>query len=310
MATGENIGMMEGAFFVSRKTVLNWINALLKLNLQKIEQTCTGAIACQLCDALYGPESKRVPMHKLKWNCKTDHEYTHNYKILQDVFQKVGVNKVVPVAQLVRGKYQDNLEFMQWFKRFYELNMGSGPDGYDAIGRRKKGRGVDEFERLLGIGSVKLKTSKPICAPFNSQSKTSSNMHLPLEKCAVEHNGKVKRKKPPIATEKENSAKAVRTNAQTKMSSLQNQVNNLVHENHSLSSTIRDLEKERNFYFGKLRDIEIILQNLSDDDGKKEEYYRGAEDLSVALFKILYAVDDEFLPNATPTKSAETDNRV
>ena len=84
-------------------------------------------------------------MHKLKWDCKSDHEYTQNYKILQDVFRKVGVSKVIPVAQLIRGKYQDNLEFMQWFKRFFELNSSQEVDQYDAISRRSKGRGVEQF---------------------------------------------------------------------------------------------------------------------------------------------------------------------
>ena len=88
MATGENIGMMEGAFFVGRKAILDWLNTLLKTNLTKIEGTCSGAIACQLCDALYGPESKSS-YAQVKWDCKADFEYTQNYKILQDVFKKL-----------------------------------------------------------------------------------------------------------------------------------------------------------------------------------------------------------------------------
>ncbi len=37
-------------------------------------------------------------------------------------------------------KYQDNLEFMQWFKRFFEL---ANPDksGYDLAGVRLRGKG-------------------------------------------------------------------------------------------------------------------------------------------------------------------------
>ena len=51
-----------------------------------------------------------------------------------------GVNKHVEVERLVRAKYQDNLEFMQWMKRWYELNS-DGSD-YDAVGRRSKAKGV------------------------------------------------------------------------------------------------------------------------------------------------------------------------
>ena len=105
-------------------------------------------------------------MHKVKWDCKADFEYTQNYKILQDVFQKVGVNKVIPVAQLIRGKYQDNLEFMQWFKRFFELNYSGMPEDYDAIKRRAKGKGVATFDKRMA--------SKPKSRPTRSQGSTNT----------------------------------------------------------------------------------------------------------------------------------------
>ena len=43
MAEGESVGMMEGAFFVSRKEVIDWLNDTFKTNHTKIEQTHTGA---------------------------------------------------------------------------------------------------------------------------------------------------------------------------------------------------------------------------------------------------------------------------
>ena len=53
------IGMMDSAYFTSRKDVLDWINQLLSLNLTKIEQTATGAVACQLADFMF-PGTLRV----------------------------------------------------------------------------------------------------------------------------------------------------------------------------------------------------------------------------------------------------------
>ena len=78
--SGDNIGMMEGAFFVGRGEILSWLNELLSLQLTKVEQCATGAVYCQIIDAIY-PGS--FPLSKVKWNAKHDYEYVENYKVLQ-----------------------------------------------------------------------------------------------------------------------------------------------------------------------------------------------------------------------------------
>lgn len=40
--------------------------------------------------------------------------------------------QVIPVDRLIQAKYQDNLEFMQWMKRYYDLNA---PGEYDGLAR-------------------------------------------------------------------------------------------------------------------------------------------------------------------------------
>lgn len=39
------------------------------------------------------------------------------------------------MEKLTKAKYQDNLEFLQWLKRYHDLNYNGEP--YDAVGRRK-----------------------------------------------------------------------------------------------------------------------------------------------------------------------------
>ena len=56
------------------------------------------------------------------------------------------------------------------------------------------------------------------------------------------------------------------------------------------------MEKERDFYFGKLRDIEILVQSTQDLI-KEGVYNAGGSDLSKVLNKvqqILYATEDGF----------------
>lgn len=72
--------MMEGAFFVSRGELLSWVNDLLSLNLSKVEQCATGAVYCQILDAIY---PGTVPLGKVKWGAKFDYEFVENYKVLQ-----------------------------------------------------------------------------------------------------------------------------------------------------------------------------------------------------------------------------------
>lgn len=132
-----NIGMMEGAFFVGRKEIMDWINQTLDLNLSKVEDTANGAIACQLLDIMY---PNQVPMHKVNWSAKQDFEYVANYKVLQTCFTKLGIDRHIDVDRLISGRYMDNLEFMQWFKRFFEMSVSDKGD-YDAYAQRCKGKG-------------------------------------------------------------------------------------------------------------------------------------------------------------------------
>jgi microtubule-associated protein, RP/EB family len=107
--------MMDAAYFLGRRELLDFFNELLDLNLTKIEQTASGAVACQLTDYIY-PGS--IPMQRVNWEAKSDYEFIQNYKLLQAAFTKHNVQRHIEVDRLIRAKYQDNLEFCQWLKAF------------------------------------------------------------------------------------------------------------------------------------------------------------------------------------------------
>lgn len=99
------------------KALLEWTNNLLKLQMTQIEQCASGAVYCQIMDLCY-PDT--VEMSKVNWMAKAEHEYLPNYKILQTAFDANGISKPFPVGELIRGKFRDNFEMLQWMKALWD----------------------------------------------------------------------------------------------------------------------------------------------------------------------------------------------
>lgn len=127
----DSIGIMDGAFFVSKKDLLDWIERDFKLTLTKVEDAHNGALYCQIIDAIF-PD--KVKMKKVNWNANNEYQIRNNYKILQQAFNDCKISKQIEVEKLMKGKPLDNLEFLQWLKKYYETNCNSY--NYDAEERR------------------------------------------------------------------------------------------------------------------------------------------------------------------------------
>ncbi|KAI7522397.1 hypothetical protein KC316_g19237, partial [Hortaea werneckii] len=106
----------------SRQELLAWLNGLLQLNMTKVEQCGTGAALCQVYDSIF----LDVPMGRVKFNANTEYAYLENFKILSNVFRKHAIERPIPVEQLVKCKMQDNLEFLQWSKRYWDQYYPGG----------------------------------------------------------------------------------------------------------------------------------------------------------------------------------------
>ena len=57
--------------------------------------------------------------------------------------------QIIPVDRLVKGRFQDNFEFIQWFKKFFDANYDGRP--YDAPGVLLR-LGIDPAEVVPGPG--------------------------------------------------------------------------------------------------------------------------------------------------------------
>lgn len=85
-------GMMDAAYFIGRRELLDFFNTLLELNLAKIEDTASGAVACQMTEMIF-PGS--IPMSRVNWEARSDYEFVQNYKLLQNAFNKHNVQRYV-----------------------------------------------------------------------------------------------------------------------------------------------------------------------------------------------------------------------
>eukprot|EP00250_Pteridium_aquilinum_P008903 c18294_g1_i1 orf=549-1664(-) len=282
-----NIGMMDGAYFVGRNEILFWINSTLQLNLSKIEEAAAGAVQCQLIDATHPGV---VPMHKVNFEAKTEYDKIQNYKVLQDVFTKLRLEKHIEVNKLVKGRPLDNLEFLQWLKRYCDSVNGGVYDSYNPLERRELCKGGKEASRkgitgsgvcqpsssvkaAVGISKLALTSSLPSMRRTDAVPSNVTGTNAALSSIRRSDGSTIT----PISTGNKLSKQL---SFSTWSSSSQMQVLN--EQVAMLKLTVDNLEKERDFYFGKLRDIEILCQNPE------------LENLPVvmAVQKILYAVDN------------------
>ena len=275
------IGLMEGAFFVGRKEIIDFINNTLELRLTKVEDTASGAVACQLLDIMY---PNTVPMNKVDWSAKQSTEYLHNYKILQTCFTKLRIDRHVDVDRLITAKYMDNLEFMQWFKRYFELQVTDKGD-YDCRSRRALGKGGAAVASLKassspGSSSAPVVKSTGVVAPATRTVASKSNLTGPGPKTtSPKPTSAPTKKSASVATLPSSAASNAQQDhvvpaAASKIAALAAQVAQLTSANeeivrngNELRAEMEGLEKERDFYFDKLRDIEIMLQDV-EDNGK------------------------------------------
>ncbi|XP_032519543.1 microtubule-associated protein RP/EB family member 1 isoform X2 [Danaus plexippus] len=243
---------------LSRHDMLAWVNDCLQSNFAKIEELCTGAAYCQFMDMLF-PGS--VPMKRIKFKTNLEHEYIQNFKILQAAFKKMSVDKVIPVDKLIKGRFQDNFEFLQWFKKFFDANYdGREYDAFDARGG-------------LTIGSGACESGVPLCV---SAAPPRVRRAAPLHHSGIGKANSTVRSPPMNPSRLTQSGKG-----DSKV------IDDLNHQINELKATVDGLEKERDFYFGKLRDIEVICQEMEDQHNAP---------IVPKILDILYATEDGFAP--------------
>lgn len=258
----------------SRTELLNWLNNTLDLQYNKVEQCGTGAAYCQLLDCIMGG----VPMGKVKFDALTEYDYLHNFKILQAGFNKHKINKTMDVGRLVKCRLLDNLELLQWFKKFWHENKFVNED-YDPVSRRKSSSGGMDTRARLNA----------------SRSRTPSSSSLSLQ-----------RPNPPTTRVASNGRSLLPPNTQAGGAKIVQLTKEIADTRSELSIALQDLgaskiqaeslETERNFYFNKLREIEILIENLKLLD--EPEFSKVSKlELIDKIQLILYSTEEGFQAN-------------
>jgi microtubule-associated protein, RP/EB family len=134
----------------------------------------------------------------------------------------------------VKCRFQDNLEFLQWVKRYWDQYYPGG-EPYDAISRRGGATIIAAPSRTPIRGTPGPRTA-PSVRPIGRSAMTPA--------------------RPDAVRSRTPSSAASNLSSTRELQELRTQVA-------QSDETIRGLEKERDFYFNKLRDIEILVQQFA-----------------------------------------------
>ncbi|XP_073348160.1 microtubule-associated protein RP/EB family member 2 isoform X2 [Pagrus major] len=248
---------------MSRHDITAWVNDILCLNYTKVEQLSSGAAYCQFMDLLF---PGCISLKKVKFQAKLEHEYIHNFKLLQASFKRMNVDKIIPVEKLVKGRFQDNLDFIQWFKKFFDANY----DGkeYDPVAARQGQDAIPPPDPGEQIFNLPKKSHHAASSPTAGASRSSST--TPKSSTPTSRPSSAKKIPVPLAPAKGEKE-------------LEAQVTQLTEQVNTLKLALEGVEKERDYYFSKLREVELLCQEQGEENAPFVD----------RLMEVLYASDEQ-----------------
>jgi len=196
----------------------------------------------------------------------------------------------------MKCRFQDNLEFLQWMKKFWDTYYSG--NAYDAVARRNAS--AKKGTKKMSSVKPRVVTSRPSTASSRSTPSTTRSTGLKSSTGIKSNTSKSNTLKSKSvdnhAAEQQWAIKKAELEAE-----YQNSMNELSGEITGLKATVEALEKERDFYFGKLRDIEVLIQNqIEISPIECQEFMKEVQ-------TILYSTEDGF---EIPDQGEEIENQV
>merc|ERR1712066_300576 len=165
--------------------------------------------------------------------------------------------KKVKFKTKLEHEYIQNFKVLQWFKKFFDANYSG-----------------EEYDPVAARGGIELNSGNGTAAPSMSRMPVaSSNGHSAAKPMA-------KRSPAPRVPAAPRSRPAGGGASAAQIEEL----NAIILEK---NLTIEGLEKERDFYFGKLRDIEVLAQ-------EQEGNIDSPGDFGQKILELLYATEEGF----------------
>ena len=240
---------------LGRSELLNWVNKTVESDYIRIEDLSDGVGFCQIIDAFFKNVSK--DMNSLKLNAINEMQLKQkNLCLLNSLLGKAGCIKHIDPNKLSKGLFSTNLEFLQYlFDFIYKTFGGSIPKKkYKGLKRRieilKTQQGPKIFKNItrylpshLITNEVMLKIEKD---KFFNESDSDSDYTNEEDMSDYEEDPELQ-------------GKLDKYKLFFKL--LEDDLIGYVDENKKLNEEMHDIEEEKDYFLGKLQNINIFCED-------------------------------------------------
>mmetsp|Transcript_7642 Transcript_7642/g.11348 ORF Transcript_7642/g.11348 Transcript_7642/m.11348 type:complete len:415 (+) Transcript_7642:76-1320(+) len=156
-----------------RTELLEWLNSFLDTNYLKVEDLKDGIAYTQLFDAVF---QSKLPLYKIDVKPQAEDAYLKNLMFLEDLFTKKKIPYHINVERVSKGKFPDNMEFLQWCYTYISRFYPTADANYEPKARRReayeKRREKERKQRnSSAIRRRQMKKRRAIVAQEHSQKK-------------------------------------------------------------------------------------------------------------------------------------------